>query len=288
MMVITLHLPNSSPPQQYDQSQNQATTDKTNKIADNNQEPEISWQMLAHRTITDPVAFFTAVLALLTGTLAVVSIAQGYLLYRAEGISRDSANAAKQAAEIGRQTLIASQRAWIRIDSVYLSGSLSFDKTGVNGTVSFKITNVGTSPATNVTPHVWLFAMKDGEVPVQRQLEMCGPLRNGPFGMGFTLFPNEKFPENAEVPGYGLGISASPDEINKGLATSKDGKHLMLYIVGCIDYTFPIDKDVHHQTGFIRLIERNGPDLLSPDDGVIPANQLIAKDAFLGQGQYAD
>jgi hypothetical protein len=58
--------------------------------------------------------------------------------------------------------------------------------------------------------------------------------------------------------------------------------------VRCVDYTFPTDPTIHHQTGFIRELKRNGPAFLSPDDGPIPINQLVLMDAGTGMGQYAD
>jgi hypothetical protein len=62
----------------------------------------------------------------------------------------------------------------------------------------------------------------------------------------------------------------------------------MLQIFGCIDYTFPTDPTVHHQTGFIRTVQKRGPALLSPDDGLIPIDQLMLMPDAMGLGQYAD
>jgi hypothetical protein len=209
---------------------------------------------------------------------------------RTADAAKESADAAKMAANVAEKTLISSQRAWIRIDEIGLGGgALAFDENGASVSISFKITNVGNSPAINVTPHAGLIVMKNGgPFHWQEQQRMCDEIRKHPFGLGFTLFPGETFPSNIGFGAWSLGVNISAEEIKKGLAVSADGKHVVLYVFGCIDYTFPTDPTTHHQTGFIRELRKEGSFLVSPDDGIIPIDKLTLMDTGVGIGQYAD
>lgn len=236
------------------------------------------------------LAVFTALLVLATVALFVSGERNVEVATKAANAARDGAEAAKQAAEIAQKTLIASQRAWIRIDEIGLGGgALAFDKNGASISISFKITNVGNSPAINITPHVWLIALKNGgPFSLQEQQRLCNDIRNKPFQIGFTLFPNEQFPTNMGIGGWSLGTNISPDEVKLGLEVSADKKHVALEVFGCIDYTFPADPTTHHQTGFIRMLQKRGPTLVSPEDGMIPVGQLMLMPVAVGIGQYAD
>lgn len=107
--------------------------------------------------------------------------------------------------------------------------------------------------------------------------------------MASIPFPGESFPRN--LVSWSLGVNISREEIEKGLLTSPERKHIALFVVGCIDYTFISDPGHHHQTRFIFDLHRfvdGVPCLVSPDDGQIPANNLRLQDFPLGVGRYAD
>jgi hypothetical protein len=207
-------------------------------------------------------------------TVALVGIAcLQYTVYvrQAEIMQTQSSISSKQN-EISERTLIAGQRAWIQIDEIGLGGgALAFDKNGASVSVSFKITDVGNSPAISITPHAWLVVLKNGgPFALQEQQRMCSEIRKGPFGLGFTLFPDQTFPTNIGLGGWSLGTNISLDEIKKGLETSADGEEVALQVFGCVDYTFVTDPKTHHQTGFIRDLRRRGrPDPIRPGSGNI-------------------
>jgi hypothetical protein len=167
---------------------------------------------------------------------------------------------------------------------------LVFDQNGASTTVSFKITNVGNTPALNVTPHAWLVVLKQGgPFPLQEQQRRCNEIRQQPFGLGFTLFPGENFPSNVGYRIWSLGVNITREEIEKGLAASIDGKHIATYIIGCIDYTFPSDVGAHHQTGFILELRKNtAPYIIDPDEGTVPVASLVLRDTGIDSGRHAD
>jgi hypothetical protein len=239
---------------------------------------------------------FTGLLALATIALAVATV--GLWNYAAEQArdmkasiieARRSATAANLAADIAQRTLIASQRAWISMKAPRISSPLVFDQNGASTAVAFEIGNVGQIPATNVMPHAWLGVLKSsGPSPVEEQQRRCDEIRQQPPGIGFTLFPGENFPENIRVSRWSLGLNISKEEIEKGLRVSADGKHIALFIVGCIDYTFATDPNHHHQTGFILDLRKNGPFLISPEERQISADDLILTEFGVGGGRRAD
>jgi len=211
---------------------------------------------------------------------------------RSADAAKDSADAANKAAMVAEKTLIAGQRAWIRAEIGVGNQPLIFypkgHPTGASVSVSFKVTNIGNSPATNITYHAWLVTLKNGgPFPAAEQETRCNEIRQQPFGAGFTLFPNETFPGNIGFGEWSLGTSISPEEIEKGLAVGAD-KNVALYVVGCVDYTFQTDPANHHQTGFILELRRKGPFILRPADGDVPADQLELRESGAGDGRRAD
>lgn len=238
----------------------------------------------------DAITRYTFWLMLFTGVLALVAIIQIYFLYSADKTAAITANAAKESADVANKALIASQRAWVRADKIgFGGGGLAIDKNGASVSVSFKITNTGNSPALNVTPHAWLVVLKSGGLfPWQEQQRRCDEIRNQPFGTGFTLFPNESFPNNIGVGEWSFGTNASRDDIEKGALTSVDKKQLLLYVVGCIDYTFPTDATTHHQTGFILEVRRDRLLPVTFEDGIIPIDRLSLMESAMNAGRHAD
>jgi hypothetical protein len=204
------------------------------------------------------------------------------------------ANAAKQSADVARQTLIASQRAWVRIDQIgFGGGGLAIDMNGARVSVSFKITNIGNSPAINISPQAWLAVLESGgPFPWQEQQRRCGEIRNQPFAQtfanGFTLFPGESFPSDIGIGDWSLETHASREDIEKGAAASADKKQIWLYVVGCIDYTYPTDANTHHQTGFILEVHKDRAFPVSLEDGIIPMARLSLMETGIGDGRYAD
>jgi hypothetical protein len=280
--------PSSAP-----QSPQQQHSEENKAVEHHSEAEKPFWE----KATTDPVAAFTLFLVIFTAILSAVGVIQLKMLTRAETVSektaqaaKDSADAANKAAVVAEKTLIAGQRAWIRIDEIGVGGgALVFDQNGASVSISFRVTNIGNIPATNITVHAWMVALKNGKTSaVQDQKRLCEEVRSHPFFAGFALFPNEAFPASMGLGGWSLGTNVSSEEIAEGVEISADKKHILLQVFGCVDYTFATDPTVHHQTGFIRELRRKGPVMLSPNDGMIPKDQLTLVSDSFGFGQYAD
>jgi hypothetical protein len=167
-------------------------------------------------------------------------------------------------------------------------GALAFDQNGASVAISFKITNIGNSPGLNITPNAPLVVAAQDVLLWREQQKLCYEARACQFGLGFTLFPKEQFPANIGVGAWSLGVNASPEEVKRGLQISADKKHILLVVAGCIEYTFPTDPAVHHQTWFMRDLQKRIPELISPDERMIPVAKLILRESGIGSGQYAD
>src|SRR5690242_8769644 len=117
---------------------------------------ETIWQWLYRRTFCDPIAFYTLVLAAFTGLLAVVSIGQGIFLARADRTARIAAKAASDTADATQKTLIASNRAWVRVKVGVGPSAMSLNDRGIQFAASYELTNTGSAPALEVTIIMWL------------------------------------------------------------------------------------------------------------------------------------
>jgi hypothetical protein len=182
--------------------------------------------------------------------------------------------------------LVASHRAWIRID-LRAGNSLTFGKQGAQTMVSIQLENIGNAPAINVTPHIKLFISTRGQpVPVQEHQKFCDDARKRSRLIGHTLFPNERFPK--QIGSHSYGITALPQEIDDALAkTIEDDKDaVLLYVAGCVDYTFPSDPDGHHQTGFFYDLHRAGGAIRVTE--ITPITNLFLHETVIGIGRHAD
>jgi hypothetical protein len=113
---------------------------------------------------TDSVGLYTLVLAVFTGLLAVVAGIQGAFMLRADKTARIAANAAKESAEVARQSLSYTQRAFVFIK---MDGGPVVDAAN-QALAGFRFfptaENFGNTPAINWESYVGgdLF---DGEIP---------------------------------------------------------------------------------------------------------------------------
>lgn len=173
-------------------------------------------------------------------------------------------DAGERQLDVSEQTLIAGQRAWIRVD-VEISGDLVFD---ANGNAPLKmvwtLTNKGNSPATNVriNPNLLL------EHPHQKPMlvayrEFCAAVRlraQMPIHdlNSYTLFPDE----TKEIPFF---ETINSEQIREAAMawrerTGQDWGHFKPFVVGCITYRIPFD-DKQHQTGFLFEVRRRIPNV---------------------------
>ncbi len=252
-------------------------------------EAEEPAKLLAGAAADGSGAPYTAILTLFTGLLVAVSAIQIAFLRQADETAKASAKTAREAADLARQSLIAGQRAWIRIDEVALGrGVFAFEQDRASAALSFKISNVGNAPATKITVNARLVAAKDGAAALAQRRAMCDAIRRAPFDEGFTLFPGEGYPSSIGYSGWTRLVSIGRDEIEEGRAESLDGQGVPLFVIGCVDYAFPADEGAHHQTGFLLELRRHNGFLINPEEKSIAIGQLALMEDSTGAGRYAD
>lgn len=258
---------------------------------------ETLWQ----RTIDDPVAFFTFVLALLNVGLVGATIGlyrAGERQIRATQSTADAAAAAaaaaKDANQLNRDQFVAAQRPWIVAE--FVPGPLTFDANGGMTLITgVTIRNIGNSPATNVwaEPRLVAWAVGPGSAPdiraIQRQM-ITERKNSGGAPWGRTIFPGHAYGP------YQHGVSVGPEEVVKAVASERQLMLLQLIVV--IAYTFLGEKAVH-QTGYLfdvrrgdaprpmTLAKNRWPPAIFVDEGDVPATGLILMVSPL-EGDYAD
>lgn len=181
---------------------------------------------------------------------------------RANTLSDRSAKAAQQSASTAVAQLETTDRPWIKAVPQAWS-PVTFDNGGLSFSVSFALSNVGRSVATDVTIYSGAFANgSEGAAhfrqPVERQTALCNKVQ--PAGLLFALFPGETKQLNV-----GIAISREEMEKNKvppppGMidSPSPPGERINPMFFGCVDYRI-VSLPKHHQTGFIYQIVRTDP-----------------------------
>jgi hypothetical protein len=241
------------------------------------------WRWTTH----DAVAFYTAALFLVTGVLSAVAIAQIDFLASADETARITAKAAGKAADVAKDTLVASHRAWLRPDVAV--GQLSFNQLGAHTDVLFEMKNIGNAPALHVACYAWLVPMIGGAVPNGELKPRCDEIRRKPIGWGFSLFPGQKFPNDLGLAGYSVTASLGKDDVERATIVRDGIEQIEFFVMGCVDYTFPADSTVHHQTQFMFQIMRRDNYPISPAVGTIPGADLhLLSNTAGGAGRDAD
>jgi hypothetical protein len=215
---------------------------------------------------------------------------------RGEDITRIAANAAKKSADVAEKTMTGAQRPWL---SVRLStgGGLTFDDQGGVIPISFRIKNIGRSPAlaTEITAKVVLGFGPNNAI-AERNKMLAGErksMQEPKHALGHILFPGEEF---AEVINFTMSreyIRTSQKEMAKSFKGENPASlnFISPFIVGYVRYGFSFDESVH-RTAFMEEVCRidplhpNGCFVIEPDAGDIPADMLILRTSELGS--YAD
>ncbi|HKO09152.1 MAG TPA: hypothetical protein VJ487_15690 [Alphaproteobacteria bacterium] len=213
--------------------------------------------MTEHATVISTVvsAIAAVFIACFSVTLARVSKRQAEISNRAAGAAEVGAEAARRAADVANTTLIASQRAWLTVEvSIAKGQGLTFDRNGAVLQIRIDMKNIGNAPALKVSWRAWPIFHKPFQThnPGIEQSRRCRAIRQQEFGIGPTIFPQDRYPVPGTDWGFGAGLSWA--EIDEMLGPKEEGKPRItggVTLVGCIDYTFPSDNKVHHQTGFM-------------------------------------
>lgn len=189
------------------------------------------------RTTDDPVAFFTFVLAVFTGSLVIVTGTQIGFLIRADKTARTSADAAKAAAVASRRQAKTSA---MQMASAFPPriNVRHMERGNTPGWVDivYTITNDGHSPA-NIVDGKLAFLSLAKEQPIPRD-----PLANG------YALPLARFDV---APGAAVQMTWHDDF----RADPIKGQYSRAVVVGYIDYLDGIG--IQRRTGFVRVWDPN-------------------------------
>jgi len=271
-------------------SQQPSEQSKLQTTENNHKEPsaEKGQTALFDRWFPDSTALFNLFLMIFTGVLAFGGLIQLNLLTRAERIATSTAQAAKQSADVARDTLIATNRPWVFVD-ISINSDLTYDNNGdARVLVLFKLKNVGKSPAANVQilPE---FAVVFGDArPFQKLISDRERARPAGLGsLGITLFPGEEATLQHSLPISRGTIEAFNKKQAADFKLDKVGTSFLPTLVGCVDYKFTFAEG-HHQTGFIldlRKRDAQNPNIalhFDTTEGPVDRNRLWLMHTFIG------
>jgi hypothetical protein len=207
------------------------------------------------------LALFTLFLVIETAmTISILSTSD-----QALNKSADAANAANKLNTGGL-------RPWISTFSAIGSG-LTLDDNGAHITIDSHISNIGRSPARDLSAHVELFPSHSLDETRTRRDNQCNEAHkvsgSNITGAGFFLFPNESFKWTAF-------LLMPPPEVAEWKSAAKGS--LIPIIAGCVDYQFVFSGE-HHTTKFVYELDKRGPPerpwiTIDPNAGDIPGIDL--------------
>jgi hypothetical protein len=193
---------------------------------------------------------------------------------------------AKRAAEAAERSLIAANRAWIKVE-IRVGGPIQYNVNGANFKLIYVLKNIGNSPALNVDIHPRLI---ESAVYARTELLKDVALRKElrPTSLGYALFPSERI----EQP---IMVSMSKDQIKEA---TKLLPAIYPVIIGSVTYRTGLD-DACHQTGFTVEIRRKNeprpftternysPMAIWIEEGDVPAEEVRLFRSII-YGGYAD
>jgi len=245
-----------------------------------NHEPDKAAQNGSPGTSADErIAEYTWWLSLFTFVLAVSTIGlwiTGIWAYVTQtSDTRRSLKIAKESADTARDTLIASHRAWLKVEVI--PGDLIFYETqGMHTPTQIKIENIGNAPAIHIEAHAWLYAGTQPLAPLRaHSAEVARKALDG----GFSLLPGERYPEFTGYSSVGNDAFLSTNQVTEN--TDGYGR-ITLYVLICVDYSFPSNGANHHQFQVAYELKMDDEMPIAVTEGVIPARRLKFGDVGLG------
>jgi hypothetical protein len=236
----------------------------------------------------DGIAVFTFWLVLATIVLGIVAVVQIGFLERAENIATENAKAAKDSADVAKQTLVTANRPWVSAE-FKVGSDLTFDTPGANLAFEYVLKNTGNTPGIAVEVYAKLLLIEFGKVTgnppdvviqsmttdpasVLRDLcEMARTIGDAPFPQGIkgdAIFPGGSLPDRVK-------LQLSTDEIVRAKESSFH-KTISPVVVVSVNYKSSLEK-LSRQTGYIWHVFTNDPrhgNGIDPIKGNIDRNSL--------------
>jgi hypothetical protein len=193
------------------------------------------------------------------------------------------------------------QRPWIKVEPETING-LSIINMGpqaplITLDVTYKLTNVGHSPAFNVGLTWWGFVPYGGHDDiVAEQKTRCEAYRRSHLdnpARGNILFPGDRILDTALVMGIGHAVASAVGPFPPSAFTNRDGKkYIRFSIYGCADYGIVSGSTERHQTGSIyfvgHVVQTNGAKGVSLDFDImenLPGEEVRLLPFPSGSGQ---
>lgn len=237
---------------------------------------------------TRHLANFTAILASATFFLIVVGLYQARLAAGAAREARDAikatqaiALAAEEANKINRDTLIASQRAWISVEAIP-DGLFTSRATDADISLTFFLRNIGHTPARYVGVHAKVILESSGIDYVSEQKRLLQEIRRDKANTlsGVTIFHND--------------VKSTPRSVEISAQTIRraNQEDLLPIIVGFVEYK-SVDLEKFKETSFIYSLRMtledspNTPRHIPVDAGRIPGKRLLLRPLPLEGGLLA-
>lgn len=248
----------------------------------NTEQPKTFGQTLA----TDPTAFFTFGLFLVGAAQAILFLRQLNIILVSLADTKKAARAAKRQAKLARDSLIFSQRAWIKIIDVQIVRPLEYSSGGGRTAITLKIANVGNTPAFDITPWITLSGIYQDGTHIDKFRAECEIIKKCPPPSKTALFPNDFFPIEDD---YIIHFAyMEHDDVPRASYEMGSERYFFPTIRICVLYKFASDRENFHQTSVIQEIRC--PDISGAKLGgaAIPAESLHLMRGPHGLSFYAD
>lgn len=175
--------------------------------------------------------------------------------------------------------LIATQRPWVKVNTIALASDLVFENGEATLTLSVAVGNYGNSPGLRVRIDAGIIASNERNI-FQAQRDFAGQFRQS---------PEADVPELTSWRGdvIAMPVIARMDATElrrcQGIAARSDFPVLRLSIIGCITYEFDF-ADGWHQTGLLYMLRK-----WSPYPGALLQDQIAnAQGAVRPEGRISE
>jgi len=217
----------------------------------------------------------------LTAVIAVAGVIGACIFNNQLDVMQGQLDEMKAASKIAEDTLIATQRPWVSVNTIIGPRGLFFDVNGANLDLIFYLKNTGPTPAVNVriigNPRIDV-ATNDRISELER---ICDAASKHPIDskmFAHTVFPGDVLTLNM--------IYSFADQPLLDAQVAKNYGFIMPVVIGCIDYSFAFGDHNHHQSRFIYdldfPIQGGGTRAIKVSDGDKAANLLRLSPWFEG------
>lgn len=202
--------------------------------------------------ITDTfVVLLTAALAIYTKALNQSTLKLWRAGEKQNRTASINAKAAMRSAEVARDTLIASHRAWITCAISLNDQKMQYGNGGVSLSVVFDLKNVGNAPALNVSCHAWLLG-ENTNVPQSirdRNDRKAAEAKDKYPDFRFCFFPGQTLSEASGYTEIHQQAIMPREEFEASILRGQPGGDvLIIFLGGVVNYEFASDPGVVHKT----------------------------------------